>query len=340
MGRACPARTERPREPGSGRHLTLDEGSPYLWGLGASQASSYRVPKTATIPGLPPACSRQGPPKPKQCADASPRGCPPTTLAARPTAASSFPWGRPAAAHPPSLGGPGPRDRAASSPKAGLTPMLPITRSSRPQGSTPPSGSYRASLTGRSCQEVGPPGLLPLREAQRGGPSPTRGCPRAVQSPPYRRGAPIRKAGSAGSRRASVLPCWGGDDLQNCPSVLSAGHSLGSQSPGAKTTRTSPQDEELQELVCCSPGGLQGPEVTGGFIPCAVTPLCPAQADPAGPAVRIDPLVVTMKPGDTYILESEHVLTATGPQVHKASGPCGVNRPWLATQPSGPECAL
>lgn len=119
-------------------------------------------------------------------------------------------WGRPAAARPPSLGGPGPRDRAASGPEAGLTPTLPVTRSSRPQGSTPLSGSYRASLTGRSCQEVGPPGLLPLREAQRGGPSPIRGCSRVVQSPPCRRGAPIRKAGSAGSRRASVLPCWGG----------------------------------------------------------------------------------------------------------------------------------
>lgn len=47
-----------------------------------------------------------------------------------------------------------------------------------------------------------------------------------------------------------------------------------------------------------------------------------------------------MKPGDTYILESKHVLTATGPQVHKASGPCAVSRPWRATQPTDPERAL
>lgn len=157
-------------------------------------------------------------------------------------------WGRPAAARPPSLGGPGPGHRAASGPEAGLTPMLPVTRSSRPQGSTPPSGSYRASLTG----------LLPLWEAQRGGPSATRGCPRAVQSPPCRRGAPIRKAGSAGSRQASVLPCWG-DDLQNCPSVLSAGTHL---------DQDKPQDEELQELACCSPGDCRGQRSLGVHTLC------------------------------------------------------------------------
>lgn len=64
-----------------------------------------------------------------------------------------------------------------------------------------------------------------------------------------------------------------------------------------------------------------------------------------------------MKPGDTYILEGERVLTATSPQVHKASGgveqavesrpahqpgahpltllrPCGASRPWRPSQPT------
>ena len=39
-----------------------------------------------------------------------------------------------------------------------------------------------------------------------------------------------------------------------------------------------------------------------------------------------------MKPGDTYILEDECVLTATSPQVRKASGLCGAG----SGEPAGP----
>lgn len=39
-----------------------------------------------------------------------------------------------------------------------------------------------------------------------------------------------------------------------------------------------------------------------------------------------------MKPGDTYILEDECVLTVTSPQVHKASGLCGAG----SGEPAGP----
>lgn len=274
LGRACPGRTERPRGPGSGRHLILDGGSPYLWGLGASQASSYRVPKTATIPGLPPARSQQGPPHAEAARRCIPQRSSPHHPGRRAYCGFILPMVQGAGADPqqhipPALG--------ALGPEADLTPTLPVTRSSSPQGPTPPSGSYGASSTGRGCQEVVPPGLLPPREAQRGGPSPTKGCPRAVQSPPAGVGLPSGRLGQLGAGEPVCCPA-GGDDLQNCPAVLSAGHSLGSPSPGAKTTRTSPQDEELQELVCCSPGGLQGPEVTGGFIPCAVTPTVPCSS--------------------------------------------------------------
>lgn len=78
-------------------------------------------------------------------------------------------------------------------------------------------------------------------------------------------------------------------------------------------------------------GDCRGQRPLGGLYPVLGPPPCPAQADPAGPAVRKDPLVVTMKPGDTYILEGERVLTATSPQVHKASG--GVEQ---AVEPASP----
>lgn len=60
--------------------------------------------------------------------------------------------------------------------------------------------------------------------------------------------------------------------------------------------------------------GLQGPEATGGFVPCAGTLTCALPADLPGLLSAEDPLVITMKPGDTYILEGERVLTATSPQ--------------------------
>lgn len=78
----------------------------------------------------------------------------------------------------------------------------------------------------------------------------------------------------------------------------------------------------------------RGQRPLGGSYPVLGPPPCPAQADPAGPAVHTDPLVVTMKPGDTYILEGERVLTATIPQVHKASGPCGAGSGEPASPPA------
>lgn len=120
--------------------------------------------------------------------------------------------------------------------------------------------------------------LLPPPDAG-GGPAPllTRQAPAppgGVQGQPR---APLQAWGSCqegwvsrewASQRAALR---GWDDL-------SAGGSPGSPSPGAKTTRTSPPDENPQELVCYSPGGLQGPEATGGFVPCAGTPTVPCSS--------------------------------------------------------------
>lgn len=111
---SCPARTERPRGPGSGRHLTLDGGSPDLWGLGAPQASSYGVPETATISGPSPAHSQQGPPQAKAAArrriPQRPSPCHPGSWAycRLHSSRGTGGWGRPAAAQSPSPGGLGP----------------------------------------------------------------------------------------------------------------------------------------------------------------------------------------------------------------------------------------
>lgn len=123
LGRACPARTERPRGPGSGRHLTLSGGSPDLWGLGAPQASSYGVPETATISGPSPAHSKQGHPQAKAAARRrTPRAGHCATLAAGLPQASFFPWGRGAGAGPwqhvpPAPGALGPEIRLLLGPK-------------------------------------------------------------------------------------------------------------------------------------------------------------------------------------------------------------------------------